>query len=55
MTLSVTVIDHETGDTDSKTVIDNDYIIITNGTCYVSNIQVYPKAGTHVITVKGRK
>lgn len=33
-------------------IIRDDYCLTVDGDCFVSGIQVYPKAGTHVITVK---
>lgn len=50
MSIEVTVRDTETGDTDTAT-IENNYIVITAGTCEVTNTQVYGN-GTTVITVK---
>lgn len=55
MTLRVTVEDIETGDTDTAEVPEGDYLIICHDPCYEAGIQVYPRTGTHVITVKGRK
>lgn len=52
MSIQVTVRDTETGDAQTAT-ITNDYIIVTAGTCQVSNTQAYAN-GTHVLTVKGR-
>lgn len=51
--IKVTVEDLETGETES-TMIKNDYIVIAAGTCYVSHTQVFPKSGTHQLTIKGR-
>lgn len=53
MSIEVTVRDTETGDTETAT-IDNDYIIVTAGTCVVAHISDYPVKGTRVITIKGR-
>ena len=50
----ITVRDGDTGHREEIDFMD-DYVITTAGTCYVANIQTYPKTGTHVITVKGRK
>lgn len=38
-------------DTASRVIVD-DYNLVCDGDCYVSGIQVHPKTGTHVITVK---
>jgi hypothetical protein len=38
-------------DTESQDIKDN-YCLTTDGDCFVSGVQVYPKSGTHVITVK---
>ena len=53
MAIEVTVRDTETNESETAT-ITNDYIIITAGTCHVTNVQDYPTKGTHVLTVKGR-
>lgn len=51
--IRVEVTDLKTGEKESSEISD-DYVIITAGTCEVSNFQVYAN-GTHVLTVKGRK
>lgn len=53
MAIEVTVRDTETGDTETQTV-ENDYVIVTAGDCYVDSRQAHGK-GTHVLTVKGRR
>jgi hypothetical protein len=53
MTLKVTVLDEQTGETETKQVPDGDYLLIVTEPAYAT-FQVYPKKGTHVITVKGR-
>lgn len=55
MTLTVTVKDDETGDTQTVTVMDNDYFILCTGTCYVADTQAYLTKGTHVLTIKGQR
>lgn len=40
-----------TGKSETHT-IENDYILVTAGTCRRVGVQMYPKTGTHVITVK---
>ena len=49
----VTCRDVETGETESA-VIENDYIVITDGNRYVDGIVAYPKSGTVVVTIKRR-
>lgn len=51
MSIQVTVLDTESGDTETVT-IENDYVIVAAGTCEYS-VQAYGN-GTHVLTVKGR-
>ena len=51
--VQVTVLDTETGDTETV-VISDDYVISCAGTAYVDGVQAYAN-GTHVITVKNRK
>lgn len=53
MSIEVTVRDTETGESETA-VIDNDYILITAGTCWLAGVQDYPTKGTRVLTVKGR-
>lgn len=53
MAIEVTVRDTETGESETQT-IENDVIVVTAGTCHISNVQDYPTKGTQVITVKGR-
>jgi hypothetical protein len=55
VTLTITVKDNETGETETREVPDNEYLLITTGSCYEAGVQVYPKSGTHVITIKGRR
>lgn len=51
MAIEVTVRDTETGETNTAT-IENNYVLITAGTCYRSHISAYAN-GTNVVTVKG--
>lgn len=53
MSIEVTVRDTETGES-LTAVIDDDYILVTSGSCYRASVQASAN-GTHVITVKGRK
>lgn len=56
MTLTVTVHDDSGEQPDEVMhVMDDDYLLICTGGCYQDGLQVYPKVGTHVITIKGRK
>ena len=50
----VTCTDLATGESESA-VIKDDYIVVTDGSRYVSGVQIYPKAGTVVVTIKTRK
>jgi hypothetical protein len=54
MSIEVTVRDTESGESETAT-IENDYIIVCAGSCYVANSQDYPIKGTHVLTIKGRR
>lgn len=54
MSVRVSVVDLETGDTSEQIVPDGDYMILTTEPCYVDGIQSYAN-GTHVLTVKGRR
>lgn len=53
MSITVTVVDDQTGETETKQVADDDYLILTVGRAYISNVQSYPTSGTHVLTIKG--
>lgn len=53
MSLRVTVLDLETGDTDTATVADGDYVLICADPCYRSGVVAHAN-GTHVVTIKGR-
>lgn len=52
--IRVTVEDLATGESESV-VIRDDYVCIAAGSCYVSHTQVFPRSGTHQLTIKGRK
>lgn len=55
VTLTVTVHDDSGQQEDSTvTVADNDYFIVTTGSCYVAHTNAFPKSGTHVLTIKGQ-
>lgn len=49
--IRVTVEDPDTGESETQEVED-DYILVTAGKCYVSYTQVFPKSGTHQLTIK---
>lgn len=56
--VKITVINDSTGvveDTEEKVLPENDYLVTTTGECYVAAVQAYPKSGTHVVTIKGRR
>lgn len=52
MTLKVTIVDEQTGDTETTQVPDGDYLMIVTEPAHYA-VQAYAN-GTHVITVKGR-
>jgi hypothetical protein len=52
--IRVTVVDLGTGATETIEVPLHEYLLLTTGNCHVSATQVYPKKGTHVVTIKGR-
>jgi hypothetical protein len=58
MSLTVTVKDNETGDTDECQVKDGDYVLVCASPCYLAHTQASGTAAsngsTHVLTVKGR-
>lgn len=54
MSLRVTVVDEQSGDTETKVVPDGDYLLICTEPCHVHYVNAYPKTGTHVVTIKGR-
>lgn len=53
MASEVTCRDIDTGQT-QVVVIEDDYVLIVDGSCYLDSSQTYSN-GTHVMTVKGRK
>jgi hypothetical protein len=50
----VTVVDVETGDSETREVPEGDYLLICHRPCYEHGVQAYAN-GTHVLTIKGRK
>ena len=53
MSLTVTVRDNETGDTETAKVSDGDYLLICAEPCRLHFTQAFPKSGTHQLTIKG--
>lgn len=51
MSIEVTVLDLETGDTDSAVVEDGDYILITAAPARLLSTAEGDQAGVHVLTV----
>jgi hypothetical protein len=47
----VTCKDIETGESETQIIEDN-YVVITDGRCFISHIQSYPGSGTTVLTIK---
>jgi hypothetical protein len=54
VSIRVTVVDEQTGESETTTVQDGDYLLITTEPCYVAHTAAHAN-GTHVVTVKGRK
>ncbi len=55
MSLTVTVVDNETGDTRTAHVADGDYVLICADPCYRASVEAHGSGETHVMTVKGRR
>jgi hypothetical protein len=56
VTLTVSIHDDSGEQEDSVVhVPDDDYLLVCTGNCYEAGVQVYPRSGTHVITIKGQK
>ncbi|MEV3980781.1 hypothetical protein [Nonomuraea sp. NPDC049758] len=53
--LVVTVHNPISGETTTREVQPGDYVLIAHEPCFTYHRAVYPKAGTHVITVRGWK
>jgi hypothetical protein len=47
----VTCTDLVTGESESQDIRD-DYVLVTDGRCYLAHVQTYPKSGTTVLTLK---
>ena len=54
MSLRITVVDEQTGDTETRTVADGDYALICAEPCYLHYINSFPRTGTVQLTVKQR-
>lgn len=54
MTLRITVVDLETGDSDTGEIRDGDYMVIAHAPCRVHHTQVTAGGSTHVVTIKDR-
>lgn len=53
MSVTVTVKDNETGDQETLTVEDGDYLLTVVNPCYLDGVHHYAN-GTAVLTIKGR-
>jgi len=49
----VTVEDLDSGEVQVMEIAEGDYVLIPFAPCRRASVQVYPLAGTHVITVEG--
>lgn len=54
MSLRVTVVDEQTGDSDTCTVPDGDYLLIVTDPCRLHYTAVYAGGRTHQLTIKDR-
>jgi hypothetical protein len=54
MSLRVTVLDEQTGETATRTIADGDYVLVTAAPCYLDGIQSYSN-GTRTLTVKDHR
>lgn len=55
MSLRVTVVDEQTGDTETARVADGDFLLIVVRPCRVDGYQSYPAKGTVVATIKDHR
>jgi hypothetical protein len=56
VSLRVTVVDEQTGETETQRIPDGDYLLIAVAPCYLSGVQSWGAAGqTHVLTIKDRR
>ena len=54
MTLRVNVTDVETGDSDSATVVDGDYLLLCHDPCRLDSVQRHAN-GTIVLTIRNHR
>lgn len=54
MAIEISVRDLDSNEPPETVVIDDDYMLITAGACYLHHTNAFAN-GTHVLTVKGRK
>lgn len=54
MSVTVTVRDNVTGETETMDVPDGDYLLIATAPCWLDSIQTHKYGQTHVLTIKGR-
>ncbi|MCA1824471.1 MAG: hypothetical protein LC640_09470 [Frankia sp.] len=52
--LRVVATDLLTDESETRDLPAGEYLFLTTAPCYVSGVQAYPTAGTHVVTIKGR-
>jgi len=48
----IVVTDLVTGESETKDLPPDDYLVICGAERYVANTQVYPRTGSHVLTIK---
>jgi hypothetical protein len=53
VSVRVTVVDEQTGETETITVPDGEYLLTVTDPCYLANTQAFAN-GTHILTIKGR-
>lgn len=51
MSLTVTVLDNETGETETRTIPNHDHVVITCGDAFISHVSRYA-SGTTQYTIK---
>jgi hypothetical protein len=54
VSILVTVLDEQTGDTESTRVEDGDYLLICVDPCHLTYQQHYPTSGKAQLTIAGR-
>jgi hypothetical protein len=53
MSLTVTVVDDQTGATETISVPEGDYLLVCHEPCHLAHTQAHGN-GTHIVTIKGR-